>query len=110
MHLLTITEAAQRLHVSVRTLEREVADGKLAIVRVRSRRLVDEAELTRYIAAQSCRYEKSAIAGKSASDWAVAAVLNRLSRQAQPEPTRSRSKFRSAAAKSTLRLVAAPNT
>lgn len=110
MPLLTITEAAERLHVSVRTLEREVADGRLGIVRVRSRRLVDESELNRYIAAQSCRYEKSVIAGKSASDWVVAAALNRLSRQAQPAPTRSRSKFRSDAARSTMRLAVVRST
>lgn len=33
--MLTIQEAASRLRVSVRTLLREEADGRLAIVRIR---------------------------------------------------------------------------
>ncbi|MCO6445825.1 MAG: tyrosine-type recombinase/integrase [Anaerolineae bacterium] len=41
--LLTVREAAERLRVSARTVEREIAAGRLACVRVRSRRLVDEA-------------------------------------------------------------------
>ena len=41
--LLTVRETAERLRVSARTVEREIAAGRLACVRVRSRRLVDEA-------------------------------------------------------------------
>lgn len=49
--LLTLAEAADRLRVSVRTIEREAADGRLALVRIRSRRMIDPFELARYIAA-----------------------------------------------------------
>ena len=39
--LLTVREVAERLRVSARTVEREIAAGRLACVRVRSRRLVE---------------------------------------------------------------------
>lgn len=35
--LLTVRETAERLRVSARTVEREIAAGRLACVRVRSR-------------------------------------------------------------------------
>lgn len=38
--LLTVRETAERLRVSARTVEREIAAGRLACVRVRSRLLV----------------------------------------------------------------------
>ena len=50
--LLTVAEAAEQLRVSVRTVEREAAAGRIALVRIRSRRLIDQAELARYIAGQ----------------------------------------------------------
>ena len=105
---LTLAEAAQRLRVSVRTLEREVRDARLTLVRIRSLRLVAPAELDRYIAAREetgCRSAGQETAGRSASELAVACVLNELSRQAAPRPTRGRSKLRSAARISTLRLA-----
>lgn len=109
--LLPLAEAARRLHVSVRTLEREHAEGKLAIVRVRSVRLVSSEELARYIAACQevpCQSAKSASATKSDSVWAAANALSARFRAEQPETTRARSKLHSAARKSTLRLVAHP--
>ena len=114
--LLTITEAAQRLRVSVRTLEREAKDGRIAIVHIRSRRMIEPAELLRYIAANQtaeppCPSASGATATKSASaSAAVAAALNERFRQALPSPTRGRSKSRLAAPGSTLRLVVDSNT
>lgn len=76
--LLTIAEAAERLRVSVRTVEREAKDGKLAIVHIRSRRMVDPGELVRYIAANQtaapCPSVNEATATRSASASAVVAA------------------------------------
>lgn len=112
--LLTLPEVAKHLRVSLRTLEREVADGRLAIVRIRTRRMVDPAELARYIAAasqgQPCPSASEETATKSASASAVASVLNALFRPAPPLPTRVRSKSRLAAPASTLRLVGPHDT
>lgn len=111
--LLTLQEAADRLRVSVRTLEREIHDGRLSIVRVRSVRLVAPAELDRYIAARGetgCPSAKSASVGRSESASAVELVLNGLSRAVQPRRTRGRSRLRSAGRQSTLRLVASRST
>lgn len=109
--LLTLAEVAKRLSVSIRTLEREVSDGKLTLTRVRSRRLVAPAEVDRYIAAQSCPSEKSATAGKSALDLGrIARALSERYRQGQPVTTRGNSKFRSAARRSTLQLVKSGDT
>lgn len=105
--LLTVAEAAERLRVSVRTLEREILAGRIAIIRIRSRRLVELAEIERYIAAQrACRSEGGETAGKSASAWAAACALSERFRQAPRAPTPSSSKPRSAGRRSTLRLVA----
>jgi excisionase family DNA binding protein len=113
--LLTIVEASQRLRVSVRTVEREAKDGRLAIVHIRSRRMIEPAELLRYIAANQstaapCQSENEATATRSASASAVAAALSAHFRQAQPSPTRGRSRSRLAAPASTLRLVADSTT
>ena len=111
--LIPLKEAAARCGVSLRTLEREILDGKLAIHRIRSVRLVAPAELERYIAATQespvCPSARPASAIKSASESAVASVLNAHFRAAQPETTRGRSKLRSAARRSTLRLVGSPS-
>ena len=106
--LLTLSEAAARLRVSIRTVEREAADGRLAIVRVRSRRLVDSAELDRYITAQvqqPWQSDEKAPAGKSESAQALAAALSSAFRPAPPGPTRRRSKLLSASGSSALRLA-----
>ena len=108
--LLTIQEAADRCRVSVRTLEREAADGKIALVRIRSKRMIELAELDRYIAeqrgiAQVCQSDAKATATRSASVLAAANALKRLYQPAPPMPTRSRSKLRCSSAASTLKLV-----
>jgi excisionase family DNA binding protein len=113
--LFTLAEAAERLRVSVRTVEREAADGRLALVRIRSRRMVDPAELARYIAAasqqaQPCPSANEATATKCASASAAIAALNAHFQRAQRSPTRARSKSRLAAPASTLRLVGPRNT
>lgn len=120
--LLTLPQAAQRLGVSVRTVEREAADGRLALVRIRSRRMVDPAELTRYIAAASsstssptgtspsCPSASEVIATKSASALAAASALSEHFLRGPRGKTPARSKSRLAARASTLRLVDAPDT
>lgn len=111
--LLTLAEAAQHLRVSLRTVEREAAQGHLAVVRIRSRRMIAPAELTRYIAAHqapACQSANEAIDTKCASASAAVNVLNAHFRQAQPSPTRARSKSRLAAPASTLRLVGGHDT
>lgn len=100
--LLTLAEAAERLRVSVKTVRREIADGRLNPVRVRSRILLRQSDLDNYIACQSAG---GATAGRSGYHSAVAAALSKHFPPELPEPTRSRSKFRSAARKSTPRLV-----
>ena len=110
----TLAEVADRLRVSVRTLEREIRDGKLSILRVRSRRLVAASELERYISAgeiRTCQSERSASAGKSVSASEVADLaLKRLYREAQPRQTRGNSRLRSGERKSTPRLAVVRNT
>lgn len=97
--LLTIAEAADRLRVSVRTIEREARDGRIAIVRIRSIRLVAPAELERYIAAQTEIQNPSAAsatAGRSASDSVLATVSREFFRPRPVATTRGRSRLRSA--------------
>jgi excisionase family DNA binding protein len=109
--LMTLPEAAERLRVSVRSVEREIAAGRLALVRVRSRRLIQAAELTRYIAALTpCQSANEATATKSASASAAVDALSEHFRRAQPSPTPARSKSRLAASGSTLKLVGARDT
>lgn len=62
--LLTIHEAAERLRVSPRTVEREILAGKLAVVRVRSRVRIREEELQRYVREGECQSVESANAGR----------------------------------------------
>lgn len=49
--LLTLDEVAERLRVSRRTVERELAAGHLRPVRIGRRRLVTVKELEAYVAA-----------------------------------------------------------
>ena len=113
MTLLTLQEAALRVsptgQISVRTLDREAAAGRLAIVRIRRRKYVRAAELDRYLAAQECRSDATAIAGKSVSASEVVSALSALFPRAHRKPTPSSSKRSSAGRKSTLRLVASSN-
>ncbi len=50
MPLLTITAAATQLATSRRTVEREIADGKLSVILVRGSRRVAQEDLDSYIA------------------------------------------------------------
>lgn len=91
---------AERLRVSARTVEREIAAGRLACVRIRSRRLIDPVDLAAYIAAsreQTCRSESAGTDTRSEYASAVVAALSGLCRPVRSVPTRSRSKLRSAA-------------
>lgn len=110
--LLTLSEAGARLRVSARSVRREIADGHIAAVQVRSRLRISASELARYIASREsrCQSENTVNAGKLESLSAVAGALSRHFRAAPPGPTRSRSKLRSDVRKSTLRLVAIKDT
>lgn len=49
--LLALDEAAAKLGgISRRTLEREIADGKIAVVEIRGRVMIDAADVPEYIA------------------------------------------------------------
>jgi excisionase family DNA binding protein len=110
--LLTLPAAAAQLGVSPRTLEREIAAGRLAVVRIRRARRVEQAEIERYIAAgrQACRSGSAETVGRCASPLAVADALSALSRQALPELMRARSKRGSTGSGSPLRLVPATSS
>ena len=47
--LHTLDSAASLLSVSRRTVEREIASGRLAVVQIRGARRIDPAEIERYI-------------------------------------------------------------
>ncbi|HQR23124.1 MAG TPA: excisionase family DNA-binding protein [Burkholderiaceae bacterium] len=108
--MLTLRQVAERLHVSERTVRREIADGRLRAVKLRSLYRIRPEDLQAYLAAQpaACPSATSATDGKSDCALAVADALSRHYRQAPPEPTRAPSKIRSAARKSILRLVGSP--
>lgn len=53
--LLTLNEVADRLRVSRRTVEREIAAGRIRPTRVGARTLVTQQELEAYVAAASRR-------------------------------------------------------
>ena len=77
--LLTIAETAERLRVSARTVEREIAAGRLACVRIRSRRLVDPADLAAYIAASREQTWQSGSAGTDTRSEYASVVVAALS-------------------------------
>ena len=76
--LLTIHEAAERLRVSPRTVDREILAGKLAVVRVRSRVRIREEELQRYVREGECQSVESANAGRYGSVLEAVSVLGGL--------------------------------
>jgi len=110
--LLTLSEAAAHLRVSARSVRREIADGHIAAVQIRSRLRISTSELARYIASREsrCQSENTVNAGKLESLSAVASALSKHYRAALPGPTRSRSKLRSGGRRLTLRLVGTSGT
>lgn len=91
--LLTLPAAAERLSLSRRTIEREIAAGRLAVVQIRGAVRIDEADLEAYIQqsrttrAPSCPSENEAIDGMSAFKSAAresSEVLARLLRKRTP--------------------------
>ena len=85
--LLSLPEAARLLTISRRTLEREIADGRLAVVEIRGSVRIDETDLQDYIRksrtikARPCPSENAATAGMSAFSSAAresSAALARL--------------------------------
>jgi excisionase family DNA binding protein len=53
--LLTISEVSERLHCSVRKVQRIIARGELRVVRVGGRRLITVREFEAFVAAASRR-------------------------------------------------------
>ena len=106
--LHTLPEAAEQLGgVSVRTLEREIADGQLAVTYVRGQRRIARADLEAYIArhrrfatapATACPSANVVMFGTSASRSAESELSELLARGAK---TRAPSRRRSAARRST---------
>ncbi|MBI4997818.1 MAG: helix-turn-helix domain-containing protein [Rhodocyclales bacterium] len=95
--LLTIPATAARMGVSRRTVEREIADGRLPVVGVRGARRVDEADLEAYIArsritnTRPCPSENEEIGGMSAfrsAASASSAALDRLLQKRTPWSTK----------------------
>lgn len=103
MSLLTIPQAAERLSVSRRTVEREIADGRLRAIRVRGLLRVDPADLDAYIREQvhQCRSASVATDGRSESVSALVAGLSVPFLPVRVAPTRGRSKLRSVGSLST---------
>jgi len=105
--LLTLTAAAERLALSRRTLEREIAAGRLAVVRIRGAVRVAQSDIEAYIIRSrryrqpsECQSENVVTFGTSASR-STAGALSALLDEVLPGRTRSRSKHRSAATTST---------
>lgn len=95
--LLTLPQAAGQLGISRRTLEREIADGRLPVVEIRGAVRIDEADLREYIVAQRktkarpCPSENAATDGMSAFKSAAresSEALARLLRKRTPSPSR----------------------
>lgn len=82
--LLTLQLAAHDLSIRVRTLEREIAAGRIGVAMVRGRPRIARTEIDAYIerniqtrASHACPSENTVPVGRSASSLAVAA-LNEL--------------------------------
>jgi excisionase family DNA binding protein len=107
--LLDLPAAARRLGVSVKTLRREHADGRIRLVAIRGVLRVRPAELDRYIAQQeeaACPSAEKATDGKSAFALEAARALSVAYHPERRERTRSTSKLLCAGAQSTpLRVV-----
>jgi excisionase family DNA binding protein len=95
--LLTMPAAADRLGISRRTLEREIADGRISVVEIRGSVRIDEADLSAYIVqqrktkARPCPSENVETDGMSAFKSAASAskeALDRLLRKRTPSPTK----------------------
>ncbi len=106
--LLTLDAAAIQLAISRRTLEREIASGRIATVRVRGAVRVAQSDVEGYIVRlrkyqeqpSPCQSANVATFGTSASR-SRGSALSALLDEALPGRTRSRSKHRSAATTST---------
>jgi excisionase family DNA binding protein len=97
--LLTLRIAARDLSISIRTLEREIADGKIGVTMIRGRPRIARAEVAAYIerstrtrGPQACPSEDIAQVGRSASRLA-AAELNELLAERRRTPRLSKQGF-----------------
>ena len=97
MILLTTAEAAERLGMSPRSLRREIADGKLAVVRIRRMVRVCESDIESYILAyrrkepSSCPPSNVVAFGIPASKSGAGSLRSRLGLD-RPAKTRSNGK------------------
>lgn len=101
-HLLTLPAAADALGLSRRTLEREIAAGRLAVVQIRRAVRVAQSDIDGYIQ-RSRRYRMPACPSENVVTFGTsvsrspASALSAALDAALPGRTRSRSKHRSAA-------------
>lgn len=92
MAAMSLRAAADLLGVSVRTIRRDIADGRLKALRVRSVLRVDGDEFVRY-RRELCLSANVVTAGKSGLPLATVDDLNARCRAVQPAPTRSTRKL-----------------
>lgn len=76
--LLTIPEAALRLSISRRTLEREINDGEIAVCRVRGRVLIAESDITAYISRLRSYKQKSEICRENVVTFGMPASKSKV--------------------------------
>lgn len=100
MTVLTLKAAADLFGVSVRTIRREIADGRLVAYRLRRALRIDAAEVARY-RSTLCLSASEEIGGKSASHSATVDDLNARCRPAPAAATRSTRKLTFGASGST---------
>jgi excisionase family DNA binding protein len=87
--LLTLPAVALQLGISRRTLEREIADGRVPVVMIRGAVRIDEIDLQAYIQqsrikkTRPCPSENAATAGMSAFKSAASASSAALARLLQ---------------------------
>ena len=102
MNLLTLAQAAQSLRISLRTLQREIAAGRIAVVEIRGAVRLAESDLAEYVVrskvtrAQQCPSSDipKPVTGMSAYRSAASessALLDRLLEKKTPSPLRRRS-------------------
>ncbi|WP_072766923.1 helix-turn-helix domain-containing protein [Nitrosospira sp. Nsp11] len=76
--LLTIPQAAERLSISRRTLEREINDGEIAVCRVRGRVLIAESDLNAYISRLRTYTEKTEICPGNVATFGMPAYKSKV--------------------------------
>jgi excisionase family DNA binding protein len=106
---LTLAQVAEHLQCSDRTVRREIAAGRLAAIRIRGMLRVAPDDLAVYLSRSKTETawpsESEPTDTRSESRSLADSVLSALCPPALPEPTHGRSKLRSFAARSKMRVV-----